>query len=314
MATIAQFDKFYNNFPTFTGEADFFSFWQTAINEVKKISMKPEIEKNKSKSSARFDVFKINYQGYEKSRVYGDLYVPVNIKKPRPVIILHDYNSANPFKGYGLLENYAYLFLKLRGHNVLNFENAQSDQSEKSTPGYMQENLLYPERYYLKGLYLDVYRAVDFLRLNNNLTCDHIPIIAKGLSCSAALFTAAFNKRINLLYLDSPGFIDLENYQNLSNSDAANEVNNYIANNKRIKKKIKSNLTYFDGINFSGKITSSVMTACGLRDTISPSKCTLGLFHSLEGEKIIEIYPDDNNECGGKLQFQKALKWIKHNS
>lgn len=314
MATISQLDKFYNNFPSLSREAGFDNFWKTGINQIRNISMQPEITKNKRKSSARFTVYDVIFKGFEKVSVYGQLYIPINISKPRPIILLHDYNKEMLYNKYGLLEDYAYFFLKLRGHNIINFSQKDVQQNQSNipeTPEYLTENILYPDKYYLKGMFLDVYRSIDFLRLQKQINCDNITIIAKGISASAALFTAAYNKRVKNLYLDSPGFIDLENFHNLSKSDATKEIHNYISSNRKIKSIIKKNLTYFDGVNFADKFDGNLLFSTGLKDTVSPPKCVLGLFHKLNCDKTIEIYPDESNECGASLQFAKALNWIK---
>ena len=76
------------------------------------------------------------------------------------------------------------------------------------------------------------------------------------------------------------------------------------------RKNIKNNLSYFDALNFSDRITCPVLSICGLKDTLSPPECVFGLFNRLKTEKTIEIYPDDGNEAGGENQFQKSVKWL----
>ena len=36
----------------------------------------------------------------------------------------------------------------------------------------------------------------------------------------------------------------------------------------------------------------------------------MGLFNNLQGEKTIEVYPDDGNEAGGDKQKIKAIDWL----
>ncbi len=313
MATLLQFDKYINYFPGFTKENDFDHFWSIMANEIKKVPMQSEYVLNKKRSNARFNIYDVTFRSYMKVVIHADLYIPKNTEKPKPIIICHDYNSINQYKGYGVLENFAYLFLKMRGHHsIIEPVPTQTENKEKSTPGFLTEQIYEPKNYYLTGVYLDLFRSIDFLRLVKEIDCSELAIIAKGISVPAALFTQCYNKRVTRLVLDSPLFVDLETSQNLSKADSTAEVNSFISTLKRDKIKIKKNLSYYDGLNFSSKVDSSIMMSIGLRDDLSPAKCALSLFHYLNCEKIIEIYPEDNNECGGVDQFQKALKWLKH--
>ncbi|MBN1499542.1 MAG: acetylxylan esterase [Spirochaetes bacterium] len=315
MATLLQFDKYINYFPPLTKEPDFDHFWSIMTNEVKKVSMQGEYVLNKKRSNSRFNIYDVTFRSYMKTIIHADLYIPVNAKnkiKPKPVIICHDYNSINQYKGYGVLENYAYLYIKMRGHHsIIEPLPNTPEAKEKTTPGFMTEQIYEPKNYYLTGVFLDLYRSIDFLRLVKEIDCSEIAIIAKGISASAALFTQCYNKRVTKLVLDSPLFVDLETSQNLSKSDSSSEINSFISTLKRDKIKIKKNLSYFDGLNFTQKVDSDILMSIGLRDDISPAKCALSLFHYLNCDKTVEVYPEDNNECGGMEQFQKSLKWIK---
>lgn len=312
MATHFQFDKYYNNFPKTSKEIDFKSFWSTAVNQVRSVSMQSETKLNAKASSSKFNVYDIKFRSYQKILIYGRLYIPKKKKKTNPIIFCNDYNTPNIYKKYKLPEDFSYLFLTLRGHHTLNFTIEEDEKNEKLTPNFLIENIYEPKHYYLTGLYLDIVRSIDFLRLNKNIDCSSISIIAKGISVSAALLAQSFNKRIKCLVLDSPNFVDLETSQNKSLSDATNEINKFISSLKRDRAKIKSNLSYYDGVNFADKVDIPILMVVGLRDHLSCPKASFGLFHHFNCDKTIEIYPDDGNECGGPKQFTKSLKWIKN--
>ena len=64
---------------------------------------------------------------------------------------------------------------------------------------------------------------------------------------------------------------------------------------------------------FSDKITCPVLTTVGFKDNYSPPKCVFSLFNHLLCEKLIEVYPDEGNEAGGKKQLKKSLQWLVNN-
>lgn len=305
--SITVFDKYFLHLPPYNREKDYNSFWEKSISEIKKVPLKPEFKINSKKSTSRFNVYDTAYSGFLRSQVNGELLVPVKKKKPKIVINIHDYNSPSNYRQNSLDGSLAYLFLKLRGHDNL----PEQEDQEIKTPGYMIEHILDIETYYVKAVYLDVYRSVDALRLNPELDCSRIGLIAKGFGSAAALFTAAFSKRVSALVLDTPSFCYLPMGQNISTSSAAIEINNFISSRRGKKKQIKKNLTYFDTLNLTDRIKCPVLAIVGLKDTISPPECVFALFNHLQIEKFIEVYPEEGNSAGGKNQFAKSIKWMK---
>jgi cephalosporin-C deacetylase-like acetyl esterase len=174
----------------------------------------------------------------------------------------------------------------------------------------MIEHILDINTYYVKAAFLDVYRSIDVLRLNKDLDCSIIGLLGKGFGAAAALFTGAFSDRVKALVLETPSFSYLPLGQNISTGDAAEEINEFISSRKGKKKVVKDNLTYFDAINFSDRISQPVLATVGLKDTISPPQCVFALFNHLECEKTIEVYPEEGNEAGGTEQFKKSLQWL----
>jgi cephalosporin-C deacetylase-like acetyl esterase len=302
------FDRFFLNLPPLDKEDDFDEFWSQSIDNLEKTPIEPVLEKADNKSSAIFDSFNIVFKSSGKSNVRGNLLIPGKIKKPRVIIIIPDYNQANKIP-YNLLDDgVAYFFMQLRGHELLKVNNQKEEQK---TPGFMSENLLDKDLYYAKCIYLDTYRITGMLRLLNLLDSSSIGIMGKGFGASAAAFGAAHSDRISCAVLDTPSFCYLQLSQNISKSTASMEINSFISNYKRKKKLIKTNLSYFDSINFSKKIKCPVLATIGLKDNISPPECVFALFNHLHCPKTAEIYPEDGNAAGGENQFKKSILWLK---
>lgn len=300
------FDRFFLQLPPFDREKDFNQFWNGSISKLRDIPIEPRFEKDTKKSSVRFEFFDVSFKGFSKSKVTGELYYPTEQSKSKVVIIIHDYNKNFTYNKTHLMGGYAYFLLKLRGHELL----AEKPLEESASPGYIVENILDKGNYYVKGLFLDALRVIDVLRLHKRFDCSRIGIIGKGIGAAMAIFTAAFSDRVKALVLDTPSFCYLPLYQNLSSSDATNEINNFIANHRNRKNQVKKNLTYFDAINFADMITCRILTIVGFKDTASPPECVFALFNHLLTDKTVEVYPDDGNAAGGDEQFKKSLQWM----
>lgn len=307
---IKAFDKYFWNLPELTREANFDKFWEKSISDIKKVSIEPEITENHKKSTSKFKAYNISYNGFLKARIKGVLYIPKKHDKSRVIVHLHDYNRY-PDKNIVkvISDRTAHLFLILRGHDII--ENRTEEELALNKPlGFIVENIIDMETYYARSVYLDVYRSIDFLRLVSFVDCSKIGIYGKGFGAAAGFFTAVFSSRVGAIVMDSPLFCDLPLSQNISQSDASREINDIIMVQKAKKSQIKKNLTYFDIINFSHSITCPALFISGLKDTISPPECVMGLFNNIQSEKTIEVYPDGGNEAGGEAQTIKAVNWI----
>ncbi len=317
MPAYVDFDKFFLNLPPISKEDDFNRFWNDAIKELRRTSMEAESKPNTHRGAGRFDVSDVSFASVGKTRVNAVLYIPKSVEKPRPVIIIHDYIETDPYKGFGLDERMAYLFLQLRGHKHIKELIAEQKKGTAKTkaelPGYLEEKILEPDRYYMKGVYCDALRSIDFLRLNKKLDCSSIGIIGKGLGAAAGVFTAAHSDRVNALIIDSPAFTHLDVWHNESSGLVAEEITGYIRRNSGKRNVVKRSLSYFDTLAFSEEIKCPVMMNIGLQDNIAPPQCSFALFNHLLCDKEAQVYPDDGNEAGGEKQFRKALKWLRKN-
>jgi cephalosporin-C deacetylase len=315
MPSHSNFDKFFLNLPPVKKENDFNRFWADSVREMKRSATDTQSKPNTHRGAGRFDVTDITFNSVGKSRIHGMLFIPKSVTKPNPVIVIHDYIHTEPYKGFGLDERMAYFFLQLRGHQHMKQMLLEQIQTKGKVrphlPGYLQEKILEPDKYYVKGVYLDALRAVDLLRLNRKLDCGSIGFIGKGLGAAAALFAATNSTRISALFLDSPAFTYLDEWHNESTGEIAEEITGFIRRNPGKRNVVKRSLSYFDTLAFASQIECPVMMSIGLHDKIAPPQCSFALFNHLLCEKEAQIYPDDGNEAGGEKQFRKVLKWFR---
>ncbi len=305
---LSNFDKYFLNLPPQDKKADFDQFWERSITEAKKAPLETELAKNNRKSSHRFTSYDVSYKGFARTTITAELLVPRKVRKPRALVHVHDYNNLVPRPQQELEDSLAHFFITLRGH--ANIIAPSVDEEEPSSPGYLIENILDRDAYYVKAVYLDLYRAIDLLRLIPDLNCSAIGAMGKGFGAAAAVFITAFTGRIAALVLDTPAFCHLALGQNLARSDASREINEFVATARNKKKLVKDNLTYFDALNFADMIFCPVLATVGFKDTISPPECVFSLFNHIRSEKVMEVYPEEGNSAGGNAQFRKSQEWV----
>ncbi|HOO71769.1 MAG TPA: acetylxylan esterase [Spirochaetota bacterium] len=303
---IENFDRYILRFPELDRQNDFTSFWQKATGELKGVPIEPVLKKNGRKSGSGFNCFDVSYKSSDRFLLSGELYLPHGNDRKKVIILIHDYNTEPAYDPRLFDDRSAYFIMKLRGHESL----PKNDEDIPQTPGYMVERILDRDSYYVKGLYLDTLRAIEMLRLLKNLDCSSIGMMGKGLGAACCVFAAAYSDRVKAMVLDAPSFCELPVSQNMVSSDITTEINEFIAASRTKKKLIKTNLTYFDALNFSDLVKIPVLTVTGIKDRISPAECIFGLFNRLMCEKTIEVYPEDGHDAGGKKQFEKSIHWL----
>ena len=305
---LSNFDRYFLHLPPLDRKNDFDEFWKHALSEIKKTPLETELKKNAKKTTHRFTAYDVSYRGFTKALINGELLIPRAKMKPKVIVHINDYNKTQKYPQQILDDTVAHFFIILRGHNDLVV--VQKSDEERTTPGYMIENILDRDTYYVKAVYIDVCRSIDMLRLVPEINCSSIAFIGRGFGAAAALFCAANSDRVSALALETPSFCYLPMSQNLSTSDASNEINEFVATVKNKKKQIKENLTYFDALNFSDRITCPVFATVGFKDTLSPPECVFALFNHLLCEKVIEVYPEEGNSAGGNEQYRKSVSWL----
>nr|HPG52675.1 acetylxylan esterase [Spirochaetota bacterium] len=197
---LSNFDKYFLNLPPLDRKPDFDQFWEKAIAETRKVPLDTELVKNSRKSTHRFTHYEVSYKGFTKSTITGELLVARGKQKPKVILHIHDYNSVVKYPQQALDESVAYFFITLRGHN--DFIKPVETEEERTTPGYMIENILDRDTYYVKAVYLDVLRSIDMLRLVPEINCSAIGMYGKGLGAAAAAFCAAFSDRVTAMVMD----------------------------------------------------------------------------------------------------------------
>jgi cephalosporin-C deacetylase-like acetyl esterase len=303
---IENFDKYILRFPDLDRQDDFLSFWNKALTGARSAPLEPVMKKNGRKSSSAFTCFDVSYKSCDRSPLIGELYVPHGNDRKKVVVAIHNYNRQPAVDVRVLDPSVATFMMTLRGHDNL----PRVEENAPASPGYMVEHILDPQSYYVRGIFLDTLRTLEMLRLVKTLDCGSMGILGKGLGAACGIFAAAFSDRVKALVLDSPSFCELPLSQNMASSDITNEINEFIAASRTKKKQIKTNLTYFDALNFTDMIAIPVLAVTGIKDRESPAECVFGLFNRLKCDKTIEVFPESGHEAGGKKQLERSLQWL----
>ncbi|MCZ8156110.1 MAG: acetylxylan esterase [Leptospira sp.] len=317
MPEAISFDVCFQTFPKLDPPDDLDAFWKEGFLQLKKVPIQSTFKTVLKGSFIWESLNEVSFQGIGNYTIHGKLAIPRK-RGDRPVVVFfHDYMGVDEeiHKGYSDL-GVAQLHVSLRGHGNEMLQAPVDPVTNKTvinwSANYFAEGLDPKEDFYMRKLYLDVIRTIEFLRLADGIDGDQIILHGKSLGASLAVFGAAYSDRVKGLILETPNFCYIDKDQlSLKQNPWVREMLPTLE--KRATKKIdyKKALAYFDSIQFAKKIKIPALFSCGMEDEKSHPKSIFALFNHMNCDKRMQIYPNEGNEAGKEKQPTANLEFIK---
>ena len=294
-------------------QEDFESFWQTAKNELATIEAddEPVLTKIDSKSTEKRTVYLVEFKsvsdGDGQPVTVRGYYAEPNDGKKHPVIMHYQgYDSnyrpggqdATPwcFDGDGddLSANYAEFILSTRGQSVNN--RPASDRADGITRDFSNDygdwfayNFGDKDKYYYRGAYMDVVRAIDFMATRP--TSDMTNLYAEGQSQGGAFTYAAAALSGREFKAIAPGIAfmgDFPDYFELANWPAEVARANQ---GSMTDAEMFAFLSYFDTKNLATLISNktAVVATIGVQDDVCPPHTNIAPYNNLAAGTVKEI-------------------------
>jgi cephalosporin-C deacetylase len=309
------FDECFQTVPEWLPPSDYDDFWKSSIQELKSFPIQSQSKTQFRGSIIRESQAEISFNSFGNQSIYGHITVPRK-RGDRPIVIFFpDYvgSKSEPLKQ--LTDNgIAQCHIDLRWHGdqlIYPKENPNDPIPEGWTPGYFEKNLENPNIYYMKSLYMDVIRVIEFVRLYSGIDGEKIILTGKGLGASLAIFGAAFSDRVLGVVAEVPNFCHLTKDQLSLPHSWMKEIYPIYSRPKSKKIDYKKNISYFDSLYFAKKIKIPILFSCGMLDEVSHPKSIFGIFNHLRCDKRMQIYPTDGHDAGKDKQASVNLEFYK---
>lgn len=253
---------------------DFRQFWQTTLSELAEVD--PEVTLSLVREHS--DSIRLNYRVEMKSlggaKTGGILTIPVKEGK-YPVYIEYMGYGADPFyhSPEEMPEAIQYL-VSVRDQGL--FEAGQSKWADRGLGS--------KEKYYYRGAYCDVVRAVDFVA--GLPKADTKRIFAMGESQGGAFswVAASLDSRIRAAAPAVPFLGDFRHYSQIV-WWPVHEMLEEAASQGIDSSDVLRMLRYFDVKNFTSDISCPVLMAFGLQDGTCPPHTNFAAFNQVKSEK-----------------------------
>ncbi len=274
--------------------ADFEDFWASALDDLAKVPMTPELEINEGMSTRNFDVYNVTLHSAgdftgDEVPIRGYLMEPKGVDNYPMAVIYQGYEQPSainkplskpllPARGTGALTIYT------RGQGLNNREG-------RGTPYWkcIVSRLDSPKDYYYRGAYLDAARVIDFALSRERV--DKSRIYASGGSQGGALALAAAalrpdNVRFALLSFPFMGHFPL--YLQ-SAKWPADDIAGVCEKNGLAHYEALSTLAYFDTKNMATMVKCPVHLQLTLQDPTCPPWTQLPILNNLPKNTYREL-------------------------
>jgi cephalosporin-C deacetylase len=285
--------------------ADFESFWNRSIKEMKSID--PEIKTVPVKIPAKnADFFDLWFTGIGGARIYAKLLKPKkNTGKCPAVILFHGYsgNSGDWFdKLAWVSEGFIVAALDCRGQ-----EGKSEDKGGvkgNTLSGHFIRGLLddSPDKLLFRSIFLDCAQLAGIITSMPDV--DKKKVYAVGGSQGGALTLAcsALEPRISKCASIYPFLSDYKRVWEMDLATGAYaELKTFFRNfdpNHNRENEIFTRLGYIDIQHLAPRIKAETLMITGLMDTTCPPSTQFAVYNKIKAKKKMIIYPDFGHEPG----------------
>lgn len=295
--------------------ADFESYWDTALAEMRAVDPRVVLKALPSHSS-QVEAFELTFTGVGGARVYAKYLRPVNFSGPRPVVMsFHGYTgSSGDWFGYRswLSEGFCVAALDCRGQG--GYSEDVGGVIGSTFNGHIIRGLDdAPEKLLYRSLFLDTAQLTDIVMGFAEVDAERV--VATGGSQGGGLTLACASLHSGIKKA-APAFPFLCDYQRVWEMDQAagayaelkTHFRTYDPLHKR-EEEIWTRLGYIDVQHLAPRIKGEVLMFTGLMDNICPPSTQFAAYNKISSPKQVVIYPDFGHE-GLPLASDMIFEWL----
>lgn len=298
--------------------ADFDSFWDGKLEELKKVPINSKEEKVDGIATG-VDYYRVTLDNIRGSHVYGQLARPADSAngKKFPAVLVVQSAGVYPLKRQWVVDKAkrGFLTLNIMAHDEP-FDLAEAEYTKLAAgklADYAMQGSTSRETSYLLRMALGCRRACDYLMSRPDW--DGRTLIVTGTSQGGfqAIIASAFCPEITHIIANVPAGCATTAEYDVTNMGwpyfVARSARKGTSEGDRAK--ILETAKYFDIVNFASKSKAKAFVAIGLIDTSCPASGTLAMINELKGEKKIVVMPEASHKEGHGAWYSESEKWWK---
>ena len=290
--------------------ADFDSFWEAKIKELK------EIPENAVLTPGESGVLDVDYATIQMDHiggkhVYGQLAKPSDYTGKLPALVIFQWASPPyPLQKSWVTSHAAngWLTLNIEPHDVLPTEpQSYYNALPREIKNYQSIGNNDREKSYFVQMYLADYRAVDYMAGRPDWDGKTLVVMGTSMGGQQSLCVAGLHPKVTHLVVNEPAGCDTNGPLHGRQSGYPN----FPSNNP----KIMETALYVDAVNFSPHIKAKSLVAMGFVDTIAPPVGIWTAFNQIGGSKeAVPMIDSPHNNLATPAQqrpyTQRSAEWL----
>jgi len=296
--------------PTQSLPNDFDTFWTGELEKANKIPLDITYTLLPERSTAKVDVYHINYRNIDNSRMHGILARPKQHGK-YPAILQVPGAGIRPYNGLidQAEQGFVTLQVGIHGISVTNDVSLYNDLSTGALKGYPMVNLDNKDTYYYKRVYIGCSRGVDALASFDDVDSSNIVLWGGSQGGTLSITTTALNKKVKGLAAIYPAMCDLTGYLHNRAGGWPHMFNSTNEAAMATKLKIETS-AYYDVVNFAKMITVPGFYTWGYNDETCPPTSYYAAYNQIKAPKELYLVQETGHWTYPEQQT-KLFNWIK---
>lgn len=301
----------------FTKEpADFMTFWQEQIAQMKKMPLQYSREEAKEYCTDKIQCDLIKLRVDNEHSVYAYLTYPRNAQKGKHPICICPPGAGiktikEPLRHRYYAEN-GFLRLEMEIHGLdprmsdQNFADISKAFGSKEN-NYLQNGLDSREYYYMRHVYLALIRAVDFMTQLPEWDGKNVAFQGGSQGGALSMVAAGLDSRVTHCVVNHPALADMAGYSEKGRTGGYPHFNKL--QGMLTPEKIKV-MAYYDVVNFARHIKCPTYMTWGYNDNTCTPTTSYAVWNTLKCEKECLLTPINEHWTSDATEHGH-MEWIK---
>src|ERR671933_91069 len=295
--------------------ADFDSFWQQTLAEVRALPLDPQFERV-DYGLATVDTFDVTFRGYAGHPIKGWLLLPRTRTEPLPCVVeFIGYGGGRGFPIDWLTwssAGYAHFVMDTRGQGSawLRGDTADPEGTSPQFPGFMTRGIESRATYYYRRVFTDAVRAVEAAASHPAVDSSRMAASGGSQGGGIALAVAGLLPSLTAVLPDVPFLCHYRRATEITDAHPYAEIARYCQIHRDRVDDVFATLSYFDGVNFAARAQARALFSVGLMDETCPPSTVFAAYNHFAGPKEIRIWPYNHHEGGGSYQMLEKVRLL----
>ena len=300
--------------PSLYREGDFDAYWKSTISEAVQQPLNAELIPYQLPARG-VECFAVRFDGYKGGRLAGWFVRPEGRGEYPGVVFYHGYSGRAP-RPLDLLayahQGLCVLSMDCRGQNGQSQDTAI--YSDGHATGWMTKGIRQPKDYYYRYVFADAVRAVELLSRREEVDESRLAVTGISQGGGLSLAAAALSERVTLAVAEVPFLCDYRRAIQIAQSGPYTEIVSFLKAFPGLQDQAMRTLSYCDCLNLAPWIRCKTIVCNCLWDDVCPPSTVYGVYHQINAEKRMEVYPFHKHEVPyehAELRFRTLVEALR---